>query len=429
MRFTILLLVLLVIVATPFALDWDYSHRHKPALEAEAEALLAQQGLSNIDVELNYFDAVLTGLVQTPDARKRAGDIVKTVRPLRVADWENKIRITPKLTAEIKGNTINLAGWLPSAEVRAELILGVKAFRPELKINSDALDVSPRVESGEIVKFGASKISKLVADVLNTIRVPPSLKIQRSGQEYRLSGHVKTEELLDSIAQAAQNNPGGWKVNIEALAANKNVNEASFSSGTALADFVRSFFKSPSPGEFSIDLRNGPFIKAYATAAMEAEWLSLLRPITGAAKLRSEITRVPSAYHFPDYKITSTIAPDLVPVLKAALTKATVRFDFGSSDLKPDELPKLEPLLPLLASTGPEARFILAAYADPAGGEPGSETQAIQKARAVAVQKHLTERGVNVSQLEMMVFDRLSPPGALTEDVRFDCRKVELLIK
>jgi hypothetical protein len=428
MRFTIILLILLVVIATPFALDWDFSHRHKPKLEAEAKALLAQQGMPDIKVELNYFDAVLSGLVPSPGDRNRAANIVRSLRPIRVADWENKIRITPKLTAAIQGNSIHLSGWLPSAEVRAELLHGVKEFRPELKVVADDLSVSPRVQSGEQVKFGSTTISKLVYEVLNTIRVPPSLKIKRVGDGFELAGHVKTEQLKASIEEAAKANAGGWKVNTEALAANNNVNEASFSSGTALADFVKSFFQSPSPGEFSIDKRNGPFIKAYATAAMEAEWLSLLRPITGGTKLKSEISRVPSLYHFPDYKITSVIEPSLLPTLKAALARCIVRFDFGSSDLRQDEVVKLGPLVPLIAAAGSEARFILAAYPDPAG-EPGDDTQAIQKARAVEVNKRLIQMGVNAAQLEMMVFDKLSPAGALTDDVRFDCRKVELLIK
>jgi outer membrane protein OmpA-like peptidoglycan-associated protein len=428
MRFTLFLLIVITSVAALFVLDADYTNVHKARLQTEAEAKLAENGLPGLKVELNYFDALLTGLVKSPADRLKAGDIVRSIKPLRVYDHENKIRITPQLTAKITGNTIKLTGWLSSAEVRAAVTLGVKEYRPELVQDITDLQVSPRVEPGEQVKLGYDMTWKGVVDMLNGIRVPPSLKIRREGDKFVLTGHVKTQALRDLIADAAQSNTGGWQVDATGLAANRNVNDASFSTGTALADFVRSFFTSPSPGEFTIDIRNGPYIKAYATPAMEAEWLALLRPITGAAKVKADISRVPSAYHFPDYKRTSIIPDALQPALKSVLSRAVVRFDFGSSELRQDEVVKLGPVVPLLAAAGERAKFIVAAYADPAG-EPGADTQAIQRARAVAVHNRLVQMGVSPQSMEMMVFDKLSPPGALTDDVRFDCRKVELLIK
>jgi outer membrane protein OmpA-like peptidoglycan-associated protein len=428
MRFTILTLILLVAIATLAALDWDYHTRHQPRLEKELAALLEKNGLPGITVKLDYFDATLAGIVPSPGDRKRAGDLIRDQRPVQALDWENTISIVPQVESEITGNRLTLSGWVQSPEIRADLLHHVREFRPELEIDSSKLQTSPRVLAGAKAKIGKEDSYKIIADLVETIRVPPSLSIARRGKTYVLTGHVKTEELRDAIRQAAEDNPGKWEIDSAGLAANRNVNDAPFSTGTALAEFVASFFRSPSPGEFRIDLRTGPYLKAYATAAMEAEWLTLLRPITGAARVKAEINRVPSPYHFPDYPFTSPVEPQLLPLVKMLTRSQIIRFDFGSSELRPDEVVKLGPLVPLLARLGPQVKFIVAAYADPAG-EPGAETQAIQRARAVVVNNRLLQMGARPEQLEMMVFDKLSPPGVLSDDVRFDCRRVELLLK
>lgn len=422
------MLVLLVVLVMPFALDWDYSARLKPRLKQDAEQLLEENGLPNISVDLNYFDARLSGRVTTPEQRQLAGRLVGAINPLRVPEWQNDISIVPKIQGVVQGDNITLTGWVKDASVRADLLHWVKTFRPDLKIDSSGLQVSQRVEHAQISSIEGEQTWKPIVDLINAIRIPPSFAIQRHGQAYTITGCVKTQQLHDAIVQAAQENPNRWPVDVTHFTANATVQSAAFAENMAMADFVKSFFRSPTPGEVKMDLRSNPRVSAYATSAMEAEWLALLRPITGASRVEMELNRLPSLYHFPDYKFSSVIPEDMRVHLRTTLASYSVRFDLGSSDLKPEEDAKLTPLVPIIQSAGPQAKFIIAAYADPAG-EPGAESQAIQRARAVNVYQRLLVLGADPAQLEMIVFDKLTPNVALTDEVRYNCRKAELLIK
>jgi outer membrane protein OmpA-like peptidoglycan-associated protein len=428
MRFTVLMLVLLLVLVAPFALDWDYSARLKPRLKQKAEQLLAQNGLPDISVDLNYFDARLTGRVAAPEQRVLAGQLVDAISPLRVPEWQNDIRVAPKIHGVVKGEEITLSGWVKDASVRADLLHWVKKFRPDLKIDSSALQVSQRVEHALRARIDGEQTWKPIVDLIDGIRVPPSFSIQRKGEGYAITGCVKTAELHDAMVKAAQENPSGWPVDVTHFTANTTVQSVAFAESMAMADFVRSFFRSPTPGELKMDLRSNPQLKAHATSVMESEWLALLRPITGAARVDMQLTRLPSLYHFPDYKYSSVIPEDMRGHIRTTLASYSVRFDLGSSDIKPEEDGKLRPLVPIMQAAGSQAKFIIAAYADPAG-EPGAESQAIQRARAVNVYQRLLLLGADPAQLEMIVFDKLTPDVALTEEVRYNCRKAELLIK
>ena len=268
----------------------------------------------------------------------------------------------------------------------------------------------------------------MFAGLLESIRLPASLSITGDGHRYQMKGSLPAAALREAVVEAAEKSGRGLEIDASQLKAHEHVAGAPFAQGTALADFVRSFFNSPMPGSFQIDQRNGPQIKAYATAEMESEWMTLLRAVSGAARVNAEITRVPSIYHFPNYQPESMLEPGVAERLREIFRTQIVFFDSGSSKLKPDEEAKLGPLVEVMAAAGSDLHVIVAGYAD-VGGEPGTKGAAVQKARAEAVRSKLIRLGATTESLEALPFDAPRPAGAVTDDMRRLTRSVELLIK
>jgi outer membrane protein OmpA-like peptidoglycan-associated protein len=120
-----------------------------------------------------------------------------------------------------------------------------------------------------------------------------------------------------------------------------------------------------------------------ATRQLESVWLALLRPVTGAAKVDSKFTLVPSLYHFPGYQIQSKLPPDTLDSLREALRECVIVFEPGSAQIPPLEQAKLATLASTLLAAGPSLGLVIGAHPDPAG--PENAEKDISKARAEAV--------------------------------------------
>ncbi len=157
---------------------------------------------------------------------------------------------------------------------------------------------------------------------------------------------------------------------------------------------------------------------------MESKWLSLLRPLTGAAKVDARLTLMPSVYHFPGYEVNSKLPPDKLNEVRTALRGQMTQFDTGSTQLTEDAKSRLMMLVPALLAAGPELGLVIGAHPDPAG--PASLEGAIGRQRAEAVAAFLLEQGLPAAELSSVVFDPV-PSGS--PSAPFAPRSVEILVK
>ena len=429
MRFFILIIALLIIPAFAVLMEWRYQGWQRETVLAQCRERLKKAGLVSVEVTLDHFDAVITGTCALPGDRDKAQMLVTSIRGLRVKPEDNRIRVPARVTATIQGHELRLSGWLATDGQRAEVVRLMQAARPDLEVKDAGVRTSAHVELPPDAKIQEGSLPTVYASLMESVRLPALLSITGDGQHYVFKGSLPSEQQRDAIVAAAKASAPDVVIDASQFIAQEHVAHAPFVDGPGLADFVKVFFDSPTPGTFQIDMRNGPRLKAYATTAMESAWLSALRAVSGGAKVNAEITRVPSLYHFPTYRPQSITDRRAIDSLRESFRQFPIRFDSGSAKIKPPEDEKLAPLAEAIKNLAvPGLRLVVAGYAD-VGGEPGTAGKALHRSRAETVRNKLIELGVDQSFLEAMAFDAVPPPGTLTDEIRHDTRSVELLIK
>jgi outer membrane protein OmpA-like peptidoglycan-associated protein len=428
MRLLIVLFSLLLVPVFALVLEWRFENVQRPQLEEQCRLLLDKADLRAVTVSLDHFHARLTGLGRQPNDRDTAAQIVRSIRGVQLLDEDNRVVVPAQLTAKFADDRLQIEGWVDTEKSRREVMLLVARFRPEMLVSADDVRLSRHVVMGPEAEIDGFKTTPKVAELLNSIRPPSALSVTNDAGVFRLRGYLPSEKLRSDSIAAIQAKPWEWKVEASKLYANTHAVPASFTQGDALAAFLRRFFDTPSPGEFSIDARKGPHMKAYATPSMEADWRRLLLPLSGAARVQAEITLLPSLMHFPGFRPQSQIEEDLLQRLRAVFKMQTIHFDKSSSRLLPSEQVKLGPLVFLINAAGPDARFIVAGYDEP-GGEPGGGGGRLRAARAETVRTALAQMGVRKEVLEAQGFDAVRSPGVISEEVRRESRRVELLVK
>ncbi|MDB6074068.1 MAG: sodium-translocating pyrophosphatase [Verrucomicrobiaceae bacterium] len=426
MRLFIVIAALLLIPAFAVVMEWRFQSSGREAMLEQCRSRLAKAGLGEVSVRLDHFDAVLTGMCSDPADLEKAQALVTNVRGVRLKFDDNQIRVPAKLSANIHGHEMLLSGWLPREGHRLEIVRLAKASRPDLEVSAADIRLSPRVELGPESQTRDGLQPKVFASLLESIRLPASLSITGDGHHYIFKGSLPSPAVRDAIVKAAKESAPGLEIDASQFIGDEHVAAAPFAQGMDLADFVRLYFESPTPGSFQIDQRNGPRIQAYATTAMESAWLAALRPVSGSSRVAMEVTRVPSLFHFPTYQPQSKLEPQVVVGLRETFRLQRVLFDSGSAKIKAEEEAKLSVLAETIKKAGPDLHLIVAGYSD-VGGEPVGKT--MQHARADVVRSKLVELGVPGDLLEAMPFEAVRPPGPLTDEVRRDTRSVELLIK
>ncbi|MDB6137556.1 MAG: hypothetical protein JWO94_628 [Verrucomicrobiaceae bacterium] len=428
MRFFIVIAALLMIPAFAVVMEWRFQHGQRQGLEAAARERLVQAGLEQVVLTLDHFDAVLSGACSDPAGRDRAQALVAGVRGIRVKPEDNQIRVPAKLSAGIQARELSLTGWLPSEKQRSEIVRLVKAWRPEMEVTEQGVRISSHVDLGPAAGGPEGNLPKVFSTLLESIRLPASLNISGDGHRYIFNGSLPSEALREAVIHAAHESAPSLEIDASGLIAHAHVASAPFAEGPALADFVRAYFESPSPGAFQIDQRNGPRLQAYATAAMESAWLTALRAVAGGTHVTADITLLPSIYHFPAYEPETKLERPVIDKLREIFRASMVFFDSGSSRIKPAEEATLAVLAETIKNAGPGLYLIVAGYAD-VGGEPGTTGRALQRTRAENLRTKLIELGVAPETLEPMPFDAVRPPGPLTDQTRHGTRSAELLIK
>ncbi len=428
MRFFIVIAALLMIPAFAVLMEWRFQSGQRQVLLGLCRERLAQAGLDKVSVALDHFDAQLSGTCADPADRDKAQALVKGVRGLRVNPEDNQIRVPAKLMGAIQGRELRLTGWLSTDGQRAEAVRLVKAARPDLTVVDSGIRTSTHVELGLEAKTQEGSLPGVYSTLLESIRLPASLSISGDGHHYIFKGSLPSAELHDAVLKAAKESAPWIDIDAGQFIAQEHVAGAAFAEGRALADFVKVYFQSPTPGDFQIDQRNGPRLKAYATTAMESAWLSALRQVSGGARVAADITHLPSVYHFPTYQPESKLERSVIDNLRETFRTQTILFDLGSAKVKPPEEPKLGVLADTIFNAGPELHVVVAGYAD-LGGEPGKANKSLPRTRAENVRTKLIELGVAAGALEAAAFDAVAPPGPLTDEARRNSRSVELLVK
>ncbi len=424
MRLSLCLFMLILLPVATGVHAWLFFRNNIPALTEEAITRLKAAGVRSPVVDVRFFDIAVTGEAPTPAARLQALAAIRTLGPLRLQPGAERIHVLTSISARLDQNTLHLSGWLPEGDEAKNVQSLFAELRPDLTINTDELRNSPEVRWPEGMKPPLTVSSPLLKPIIDTLRVPAELHIRAKDDHIVLSGLLPDVALKEELVAALAEVAGAREVDPSALKASPHVLPAAFAKPERLAAFVHSFFSVPPPRSFDIQSDGIPHLEGVATRQMESTWLTLLRPVTGAAKVDALFTLVPSVYHFPAYRIQSKLPQEAIDSVREALRGLVIVFDASSSQLPPSEQTKLATLAPTLLAAGPALALVVGAHPDPAG--PENVEKGIGKARADAVLSFLVEQGVPSTDITAVVFDPV-PVGSPAAPA--SPRSVELLIK
>lgn len=424
MRFFIVLLALLLLPVFVGVHLVIFRSQQQPRLNGQVLEMLRAAGIKHAQVRMDYLDATIFGSAPDVVARDQAAAAVSAVRGVRFSQASNRIVVPAHVAAVLKDKRLALSGWLPDERSVQDFLKIVRDYRPDLELDAAKLKVSPFVVTGDAENEALSDTHRLLRPILDSIRVPASLSVHRADDTYVVQGYLPSEAMRNEIIDAVQDNVGQWKIDVTKLVATRYVADAPFTKSRALPQFLKSYFAAPVPGTFSIDASSDPVLIADATRDMEAEWLALLRAVSGGARVDSRLTIFPSPYHLPGYRPQSQAVPGSLGPLKLALSTATIFFDEGSTTLNPDEEAKLAAVVPLILKCGPGLTVLIGFFR-----QGDIETTRRGERRAAAVKDKLIRSGVSSARLEVVQFgDALEESADPLEQARIAGR-IELKIK
>lgn len=429
MRFGIFICGLMLIPAFAVILEWRFQWQQKPQLEAMARVLFDQAGLPNVTLELDHFRVLLKGVCLEPQGRDVAMALVRRLpAPLQIDEASNQVRIPARVMARFDGTNLHLTGWLDSEASRKELAGLARQFRPELTIHPEEIALTPFAVLGPPTTIDSIATHAAFAGFLETIRPTTLLSVIPEDGFLRVRGCLPTDRQRMEVINAIQSSSWQWPVEASKLVANPHAPATLFTKGSGLEAFLKSYYDTPAAGSFVIDARHGPQLKAMVTPAMDARLRTLLMPLSGAMRVQPEFTVVPTEVHLPGYKPQSQMPPEVMDQMQALLRMLDIHFERGSAQISPSEQVKLGPLAFALHQAGFQAQFLVAGYEEP-GGEAGGIGLRLRQARAEAVVQALTSLGVARALLVPQGFDAPRPPGVITEEIRRNGRRAELLVK
>lgn len=425
MRVSLIFLMLILLPVATGVHAWLFCRDNLPVLTQEAIRRLKDAGVRDPIVDIEFFDIAIRGEADDPVQYQKALASIRTMSPLRLKPEAVRIHVTARMKAVLEGDTLRISGWLPEEGGEAENVQRLVAeLRPDLKVDTTGLNHSPEVAWPEGLKPPLTASSPLLKPILEKLRVPAELHVRSQDDTISLTGLLPATELKEELVAALTEVAGTRVVDPSALKASSHVMAAAFAKPAALAAFLRSFFKLASPRSFDVDASGVPHLEGLATRQSESEWLALLRPLTGGAKVDAKLTLVPSELHAPGYKVRSVLPSASLASVREALHQACVSFDPGATRLTPEEQTKLAALSPLLLSAGPSLGLVIGAHPDPGG--PAGVENSVDKARAEAVLSFLIEQGVPSADISAVVFDPV-PVGSPFAPSTPRC--VEILIK
>lgn len=424
MRLSLIFLMLILLPVATGVHAWLFCRDDLPGLTQEALRRLQDAGVRHPEVDIRFFDIAVRGEAEDPAALQRALTAVRALGPLRLQPGAAQLQVVARLRAVLEGGTLRISGWLPEEEKPEDVRRLVAELRPDLILETSGLQTAPEVVWPEGFKPPLAASSPLLKPLLEKLRVPAEIHVSAREDAIVLTGLLPAEELKAEVVAALAEVAGARVVDPSTLKASSHVLPAPFAKPEALAAFLRSFFKGPAPRSCDIDAQGIPHLKGMATRQMESEWLRLLRPLTGGARVEAELTLVPSELHMPGYQTQSQLPADMLKSVREALKFACITFETGATRLSPEEQTKLASLAPVLLTAGPALGLVIGAHPDPAG--PAATEKAVGKARSEAVLSFLVEQGVPSADIRAVVFDPVPAGSPLVPSIP---RCVEILIK
>lgn len=406
MRFVLLLFTLILIPAFIAGHWWFFETRQAPALTSEITRRLEEAGVKGIEVSRQVLDLQVSGFANSPTALKTVEANFLRQTPFHLSTDSNSLIASATLQAVVDGETLRVSGWLPDEATRADVIQRFRQIRPDLTLSSDDLLVSDRVALINSETGAPTPIDAWVAPLIDPIRAPATLSIRREEDTIVIAGLLPEGDLTQSLLSAIDGSPYRWDIQSDGLKASPYVQDQPFDQPAPLAAFVRSYFGTAAPGSFELGPDGQPRLSGPATHALEAEWLTLLRAVTGSAKVHTDFTFLPSIYHALDRVIRSPLAPDFIDTLRDELATTRIVFPRGSKQIQPDEATKLAALSSVLLTAGPALRLVVGGHPDPDG--LASVETTIARLRAEAVVSFLLEMGIPTSYIEPMAFETTS---------------------
>ncbi len=424
MRLSLVFLMLILLPLATGVHAWLFCRENLPALTQEAVARLKTAGVRNPVVDVRFFDISISGEAPDPTSRQKALTAIRALVPLRLQPGADRLHVLASLKATLDNRTLHLSGWLPEGKEAVNIRRVLAELRPDLELKMVDLKTAPEVRWPEGIKPPLSANSMMLKPVIDMLRVPAKLHITAENDAIVLQGLLPSTDLKEELVATLAEIAGTRVVDPAALQASPHVLPAAFAKPGLLAAFVHAFFSAPPPRSFAIGSDGIPHLEGVATRQMESAWLTLLRPITGAAKVDARLTLVPSIYHFPGYQMQTKLPLATLEPLGEALRGLALVFDLGSARIPPQEQTKLATLAPTLLAAGPALGLVIGAHPDPVG--PESVEKEIGKARAEAVMSFLIDQGVPAADVSAVVFDAVPAGSPAAPAIP---RSVELLIK
>lgn len=422
MRFTVVLFFIALLPVMMLAHWWDFEERQQPKLRAHVERILKESGIRAATVDLRYLDLSVTGDAPDVGAIQTARRQIQEIGALRLVN--DGLSILAGLKAALKGETLALEGWLPETGSVGALRELLQAVRPDLQIDITGVHVSDlvRLPEGETLPLRAD--SPMLQPIVNAMHVPSGLDIARRDGRLIVTGMVPSEELRKEIIAAVNSGPHGLPVEADRLRATRFALAAPFTEQEVIIPFLRSFYGTLAPGDFSVHADGNPRLSADATRTLESTWLTLLRPLTKGRRADMKLAYFPSRFHFPGRRLETVLPEDSLQTARDVLAGQYFIFAPGSAVLNAEEQARLASLVPALLTAGPALKLIVGGHPDPAGDLKAEAT--LSRRRAEQVVSFLIEQGTPAAEIQAVAFD---PVPVDSRHAPSQVRSVEILIQ
>ncbi|MCX6855364.1 MAG: OmpA family protein [Verrucomicrobia bacterium] len=422
MRFTIILIMLVLLPILVAVHLWDYAENRQLRLIDQATGILKKHGVRGGTVDVRFLDLSITGDAQDEPSLKEASRELAELGPLRLVS--NRLSILARVRARLAEETLTIDGWMADQDTADSLRGLLTKLRPDLKLVMDDLKISSYVRWPEGEKLPLEESSPMLKPIISALRVPAALDIKRQEGRLIVTGMIPSQDLKEAIKSALDQPAHGLAVDVSKLRVSSHVLPAAFTDQNAILPFLRSFYDTPSPGEFSILPDQSPQLKADTTRSLESAWLSALRPVTGGMRVDMQLIPQPSIFHFPGRRIQTALPEEVLQNVRNLISHHLIVFAPGSSTLAAEQRTQLTLLVPALLGAGPALRLVVGGHPEP-GGEAKLEAS-LAMSRAEEVASFLIEQGAPCMEIRTMAFDPVPAGDAHAPE---QPRSVEILIQ
>ena len=424
MRLSLFFLMVILLPVAAVAHAYFIAFHRLPLLRSEVMGILEKAGVQSPKVDLAFLDIDIAGEAPSPQAHQQVVESIRRIGPLRLKPGADRLHVNASVKAHLHEKRLRLTGWLPEQKDAEKLTRILAELRPDLILDTTDLQHAPEVRWPNDFKPPLDATNAFLSPILDHLRIPAELKIEYKDGTLRLTGMLPDGGLKEEIISALAGDSGASEIDPSALVASPHVKAAPFAKKKTLAAFLASFFSAPPPRSFEIRDQGRPKLAGIATRKLESEWLTLLRPVTGAAQVDSQLVLLPSLYHQPGYQPRSPLPPAMLEQLREVLHGMTISFESGTSTIPPLDQTKLAALAPSLLAAGPALGLIIGGHPDPLGDT--AKEAAMAKSRAETVLSFLIEQGVPATDISATAFEPVPPGSPAAPDMP---RSVEILVK